>query len=169
MIYKELVNWLMLAEYKKITNKNKIELLHNYENINEICSILNLNQEEKIDKYIKYMQEKNIQVITYYDKDYPKQLKNLYDAHNCNDLKRSSITMSLCTCNNSSRTRAIGAFVSIFTTILRINNVCTRATGGLSGPSTRFPKIALNLPAIVCAIKSSKVSLRFFRYTYTNR
>ena len=80
MIYKELVNWLMLAEYKKITNKKKIELLHNYENINEICSILNLNQEEKIDKYIKYMQEKNIQVITYYDKDYPKQLKNLYDA-----------------------------------------------------------------------------------------
>ena len=80
MIYKELVNWLMLAEYKKIKNKKKIELLHNYENINEICSILNLNQEEKIDKYIKYMQEKNIQVITYYDKDYPKQLKNLYDA-----------------------------------------------------------------------------------------
>ena len=56
MIYKELVNWLMLAEYKKITNKKKIELLHNYENINEICSILNLNQEENIDKYIKYMQ-----------------------------------------------------------------------------------------------------------------
>lgn len=80
MIYKELVNWIMLAEYKKITNKKKIELLHTYKNINEICSILNLNQEEKIDKYIKNMQEKNIQVITYYDKDYPKQLKNLYDA-----------------------------------------------------------------------------------------
>lgn len=80
MIYKELVNWLMLAEYKKITNKKKIELLHTYKNINEICSIFNLNQEEKIDKYIKYMQEKNIQVISYHDKDYPQQLKNLYDA-----------------------------------------------------------------------------------------
>ena len=80
MIYKELVNWLMLAEYKKITNKKKIELLHTYKNINEICSIFNLNQEEKIDKYIKYMQEKNIQVISYYDKTYPQQLKNLYDA-----------------------------------------------------------------------------------------
>lgn len=80
MIYKELVNWIMLAEYKKITNKKKIELLHTYKNINEICSILNLNQEEKIDKYIKYMQEKNIQVISYHDEGYPQQLKNLYDA-----------------------------------------------------------------------------------------
>ncbi len=80
MTYKELVNWIMLAEYKKITNKKKIELLHTYKNINEICSIFNLNQEEKIDKYIKYMQEKNIQVISYYDKTYPQQLKNLYDA-----------------------------------------------------------------------------------------
>ena len=80
MTYKELVNWIMLAEYKKITNKQKIELLHTYKNINEICSIFNLNQEEKIDKYIKYMQEKNIQVISYYDKTYPQQLKNLYDA-----------------------------------------------------------------------------------------
>ena len=80
MTYKELVNWIMLAEYKKITNKKKIELLHTYKNINEICSIFNLNQEKKIDKYIKYMQEKNIQVISYYDKTYPQQLKNLYDA-----------------------------------------------------------------------------------------
>lgn len=80
MTYKELVNWIMLAEYKKMTNKKKIELLHTYKNINEICSIFNLNQEEKIDKYIKYMQEKNIQVISYQDKDYPQQLKNLYDA-----------------------------------------------------------------------------------------
>ena len=80
MTYKELANWIMLAEYKKITNKKKIELLHTYKNINEICSIFNLNQEEKIDKYIKYMQEKNIQVISYHDKDYPQQLKNLYDA-----------------------------------------------------------------------------------------
>ena len=80
MTYKELVNWIMLAEYKKITNKKKIELLHTYKNINEICSIFNLNQEENIDKYIKYMQEKNIQIISYYDKTYPQQLKNLYDA-----------------------------------------------------------------------------------------
>lgn len=80
MTYKELVNWIMLAEYKKITNKKKIELLHTYKNINEICSIFNLNQEEKIDKYIKYMQEQNIQIISYYDKTYPQQLKNLYDA-----------------------------------------------------------------------------------------
>ena len=80
MTYKELVNWIMLAEYKKMTNKKKIELLHTYKNINEICSIFNLNQKEKIDKYIKYMQEKNIQVIRYHDKYYPQQLKNLYDA-----------------------------------------------------------------------------------------
>ena len=42
--------------------------------------VVNFNQEGKIDKYIKYMQEKNIQVISYHDKDYPRQLKNLYDA-----------------------------------------------------------------------------------------
>ena len=80
MIYKELVNWLMLAEYKKITNKKKIELLGTYQNINKKCSILKLKQEKKINTYIKYMQEKNIQVISYYDEDYPQQLKNLYDA-----------------------------------------------------------------------------------------
>lgn len=80
MIYKELVNWIIFAEYKKITNKMKIELLHTYKDINQICSILNLTHEEKIDKYIKYMQANNIQVISYYDKAYPQQLKNLYDS-----------------------------------------------------------------------------------------
>ena len=80
MTYKELVNWIMLAEYKKITNKKKIELVHTYHNINKICNILSLNQIQKINEYIKYMQEKNIQVISYVDKDYPNQLKCLYDA-----------------------------------------------------------------------------------------
>lgn len=80
MTYKELANWIMIAEYKKITNKKKIELLGTYQNINKICSILKLKQEKKINTYIKYMQEKNIQVISYYDEDYPQQLKNLYDA-----------------------------------------------------------------------------------------
>lgn len=80
MTYKELANWIMLSEYKKITNKKKIELLGTYQNINKICSILKLKQEKKINTYIKYMQEKNIQVISYYDEDYPQQLKNLYDA-----------------------------------------------------------------------------------------
>lgn len=80
MTYKELANWIMLAEYKKITNKKKIELLGTYQNINKICSIFKLKPGEKINTYIKNMQEKNIQVISYYDKDYPQQLKNLYDA-----------------------------------------------------------------------------------------
>lgn len=80
MTYKELANWIMLSEYKKITNKKKIELLGTYQNINKICSILKLKQEKKINTYIKYMQEKNIQIISYYDEDYPQQLKNLYDA-----------------------------------------------------------------------------------------
>lgn len=80
MIYKELVNWIMLAEYKKITNKKKIELLHTYKNINKICSIFNLNTEEKIDKYIKYMYENNIHIIRYADKEYPNRLRYMYDA-----------------------------------------------------------------------------------------
>ena len=59
--------------------------------------------------------------------------------------------------------RAIGALVSIFKTIFRMNRVCTRATGGLSGPSTRLPKTVRSLAAIVCAMRSSRVSFRFFR------
>ena len=80
MIYKELVNWLMLAEYKKITNKKKIELLGTYQDINKICNILKIESNLKIDNCIKYMEEINIRVVTFFDEDYPQQLKNLYDA-----------------------------------------------------------------------------------------
>ena len=80
MTYKELANWIMIAEYKKITNKKKIELLGTYQDINKICNILKIESNLKIDNCIKYMEEINIRVVTYYDKDYPKQLKNLYDA-----------------------------------------------------------------------------------------
>ena len=80
MTYKELANWIMLSEYKKITNKKKIELLGTYQDINKICNILKIESNLKIDNCIKYMEEINIQVISYYDEDYPQQLKNLYDA-----------------------------------------------------------------------------------------
>ena len=80
MIYKELVNWIMLSEYKKITNKKKIELLGTYQDINKICNILKIESNLKIDNCIKYMEEINIRVVTFFDEDYPQQLKNLYDA-----------------------------------------------------------------------------------------
>lgn len=80
MTYKELANWLMLSEYKKITNKKKIELLGTYQDINKICNILKIESNLKIDNCIKYMEEINIRVVTFFDEDYPQQLKNLYDA-----------------------------------------------------------------------------------------
>ena len=80
MTYKELANWIMLSEYKKITNKKKIELLGTYQDINKICNILKIESNLKIDNCIKYMEEINIRVVTFFDEDYPQQLKNLYDA-----------------------------------------------------------------------------------------
>ncbi len=80
MTYKELANWIMIAEYKKITNKKKIELLGTYQDINKICNILKIESNLKIDNCIKYMEEINIRVVTFFDEDYPQQLKNLYDA-----------------------------------------------------------------------------------------
>ena len=80
MTYKELANWIMLSEYKKITNKKKIELLGTYQDINKICNILKIESNLKIDNCIKYMEEINIRVVTFFGEDYPQQLKNLYDA-----------------------------------------------------------------------------------------
>lgn len=80
MTYKELANWIMLSEYKKITNKKKRELLGTYQDINKICNILKIESNLKIDNCIKYMEEINIRVVTFFDEDYPQQLKNLYDA-----------------------------------------------------------------------------------------
>lgn len=80
MTYKELANWIMLSEYKKITNKKKIELLGTYQDINKICNILKIESNLKIDNCIKYMEEINIRVVTFFDENYPQQLKNLYDA-----------------------------------------------------------------------------------------
>ena len=80
MVDERLTKWVMFAEYKNIKNKKKIELVNRYKNIEKICHILNLKQNNKIEVAIKYMQEKNIQVICYTDEAYPQQLKNLYDA-----------------------------------------------------------------------------------------
>lgn len=80
MVDERLTKWIMFAEYKNIKNKKKIELVNRYKNIEKICHILNLKQNNKIEVAIKYMQEKNIQVICYTDEAYPQQLKNLYDA-----------------------------------------------------------------------------------------
>lgn len=80
MTYKELANWIMLSEYKKITNKKKIELLGTYQDINKICNILKIESNLKIDNCIKYMEKINIRVVTFFDENYPQQLKNLYDA-----------------------------------------------------------------------------------------
>lgn len=80
MVDERLTKWIMFAEYKNIKNKKKIELVNRYKNIEKICHILNLKQNNKIEVAIKYMQEKNIQVICYMDEAYPQQLKNLYDA-----------------------------------------------------------------------------------------
>lgn len=80
MINEKLVKWVMLAEYKKIANKKKIELIKKYQDIEKICSFFKIKQDKKIEEAIRCMQERNIHVICYTDKAYPQQLKNLYDA-----------------------------------------------------------------------------------------
>lgn len=77
---KELIQWIMIAENKEIKNRKKVELLNRYKDINQICKILNIKEDLSINKYINYMKKNNIKILTYFDRNYPKALKDLYDA-----------------------------------------------------------------------------------------
>jgi len=64
---------------KTIWNKTREELLEDgikEKNINEIT---NSNYRKNLDKYLKYMNQNNIEIITIKDKYYPDKLKVIYD------------------------------------------------------------------------------------------
>ncbi len=79
MEYEETKKWISLAEYKKITNKRKIELLNKYKSIDIVYKLLNLKIEIDLHKKIDYMNKKNIRILDYFSKNYPKNLKRIYD------------------------------------------------------------------------------------------
>ncbi len=79
-----------------ISDKYKIELLSNFtseeiwnfseKKFNEFGiseqiynRILEIEYKQKMDKYVKYIENKQIEVISFKDKRYPEKLKNIYD------------------------------------------------------------------------------------------
>ena len=72
----------LLKEYKEpnvIWNLTKEELLKNYISKEEILEILKLEYKQNLESYLYYMKQKDIKIICYNDKNYPKKLKNIYD------------------------------------------------------------------------------------------
>lgn len=74
---------ILLKQFKspeKLWNMNKTDLETTEEiNKNLINEILNEKYRKDLEKYEKYMNKNNINIITILDKDYPEKLKNIYD------------------------------------------------------------------------------------------
>ncbi len=88
--------WVWFSRINKIEIRDKQKLLKKFktpENIfksdkKSVCKILNNEQTEilfskyykqNIEKYIEYMENNEIKLITMYDKNYPAKLQNIYD------------------------------------------------------------------------------------------
>ena len=72
----------LLEKYKspeKIWGKTKEELLEDGIKEKYACEITSNRYRENLDKYVKYMKENNIDIITINDKQYPDKLKVIYD------------------------------------------------------------------------------------------
>lgn len=74
--------WDLIQKYnnpKNLWNKTKEELIS--DGLKEIYADRITDNEFKtnLDKYLKYMKENNIEIITIYDKEYPDKLKVIYD------------------------------------------------------------------------------------------
>ncbi|MBQ2917488.1 MAG: DNA-processing protein DprA [Clostridia bacterium] len=72
----------LLGKYKNpktIWNRTKEELLEDGIKEKYVEEITNSNYRQSLDKYIKYMNENNIEIITIKDKEYPDKLKVIYD------------------------------------------------------------------------------------------
>ena len=74
---------ILLNKFKtpeKIWELNEKTLL-DIEGLNKNCSneILNQQYRNNLEKYEKYIQDNNIKLITIFDEQYPKKLKNIYD------------------------------------------------------------------------------------------
>ena len=52
MISDETKKWIMLAEYKRISNKKKMELLNKYRNIYDVCNKLKIKEDYRINNCI---------------------------------------------------------------------------------------------------------------------
>lgn len=79
MISDETKKWIMLAEYKRISNKKKMELLNKYRNIYDVCNKLKIKEDYRINNCIEYIVKNNIEVLYYNGQYYPNQLTFLYD------------------------------------------------------------------------------------------
>ena len=64
---------------KIIWNKTKEELLEDGIKEKYVNEIINIIYRKNLDKYLKYMNENNIGIITIKDKEYPDKLKVIYD------------------------------------------------------------------------------------------
>ena len=64
---------------KKIWDKTKEELIEDGIKEKFAYEITSNRYRENLDKYLKYMNENNIKIITIYDKEYPDKLKVIYD------------------------------------------------------------------------------------------
>lgn len=88
--------WVWFSRINKIGAKVQNELLDEYRtpekiwNLNEkelqqkltkeqMQIILNKEYRANLEKYVKYMSKNNIKMITIYDKNYPQNLRNIYD------------------------------------------------------------------------------------------
>lgn len=95
---KDLKYWIWLSRLENLTPKKILDLLVKYKEPNLIFNktkeelildgikekdaiiISNEKYKENLDKYIEYMQKNKIQLISINDKDYPQNLKLIYDA-----------------------------------------------------------------------------------------
>ena len=79
MISDETKKRIMLAEYKRISNKKKMELLNKYRNIYDVCNKLKIKEDYRINNCIEYIDKNNIEVLYYNGLYYQNQLTFLYD------------------------------------------------------------------------------------------
>lgn len=68
------------GEPKLIFNKTKEELISSGIKEKDAIEILKEKYKKNLDKYLEYMHKNKIQTITIKDKDYPQNLKQIYDA-----------------------------------------------------------------------------------------
>lgn len=89
--------WIWFSRLENLTPKNLLELLIKFENPKNIfnktkeelvksgikekeaISIVDEKNKNNLDKYLQYMQRNQIEILTIYDKEYPKKLKEIYD------------------------------------------------------------------------------------------
>ena len=77
----KILNDLLKKYYspKVLWNKTKEELIEDGIKEKYALEITNKIYREKLDKYLEYMSENNVEIVNIYDKEYPDKLKVIYD------------------------------------------------------------------------------------------